>query len=95
MNTATYHLAKYLAKLLAPLRNSEYTIKSTKEFIKTIKSKQVLNDCQMVSFDVKSLFANVPLVRTINIILRRIYDNHEIQTSITRSEMEEVLILCT
>ena len=49
----------------------------------------------MVSFDVKSLFTNVPRDRLIDIVLRRIYDKHELQTSITRSEMKELLILCT
>ena len=48
----------------------------------------------MVSFDVKSLFANVPLDRTIDIVLRRIYNKHELQTSIARSEMKKLLILC-
>ena len=48
----------------------------------------------MVSFDVKPLFANVPLDRTIDIVLRRIYDKHELQTSIARSEMKKLLILC-
>ena len=90
-----YNLAKYLTKLLAPLRESEYIIKSTKDFIGKVKSKEVANGYQMVSFDVKSLFTNVPLDRTIDIVLRRIYDQHELQISITRSEMEELLILCT
>ena len=53
------------------------------------------NGYQIVSFDVKSLFTNVPLDRTIDIVLRRIYDKHELQTPITRSEMTELLILCT
>ena len=53
------------------------------------------NGYQMVSFNVKSFFTNVPLDRTIEIVLRRIYDKHELQTSITRSEMKELLILCT
>ena len=95
INTAMYNLAKYLTKLLAPLRESEYIIKSAKDFIGKVKSKQVPNGYQMVSFDVKSLFTNVPLDRTIDIVLRRIYDQHELQISITRSEMEELLILCT
>ena len=90
-----YNLAKYLTKLLAPLRESEYIIKSTKEFIGKVKSKEVPNGYQIVSFDVKSLFINVPLDRRIDIVLRRIYDKHELQTSITRSEMKELLILCT
>ena len=39
----------------------------------------------MVSFDVKSLFTNVPLEYTIDLILNIIYDNGEISTDITRS----------
>ena len=95
INTATYNLAKYLTKLLAPLRESEYIIKSTKDFIGKVISKEVPDGYQMVSFDVKSLFTNVPLDRTIDTVLRRIYHKHELQTSITRSEMKELLILCT
>ena len=81
--------------MLAPLRKSGYTIKSTKDFIQKLKAKEVPNGYQIVSFDVKSLFTNVPLDRTIDIVLRRIYDKHELQTSITRSEMKELLTLCT
>ena len=49
----------------------------------------------MLSFYVKSLFTNVPLNRTIDIILKRIYKKNEIVTSITKNEMKEMLILCT
>ena len=81
--------------MLAPLRESEYIIKSTKDFIGKVKAKEVPNGYQMVSFYVKSLFTNVPLNQTINIALRRVYDKHELQTSITTSEMKELLILST
>ena len=49
----------------------------------------------MVSFDVKSLFTNEPLGRTIDIILRRIYKKNEVVISITKNEMKEMLILYT
>ena len=50
----------------------------------------------MVSFDVKSLFTNVPLDRTISIILKRIYDDAELPTTLTtRLELKEMLLLCT
>ena len=55
---------------------------------------QAPNGYQVVSFDVKSLFTNVPLDRTIDIVLRRVYDKHELQIPITKSEMTEILILC-
>ena len=45
----------------------------------------------MVSFDVNSLFTNVPLEKTIAITLERIYDLKEINTQIARLEMKELL----
>ena len=50
---------------------------------------------KMVSFDVKSLFKNVPLNCTIDIILKRIYEKNELVTSVTKNETKEMLILCT
>ena len=49
----------------------------------------------MVSFDVKSLFSNVALDRTIQLVLKRIHEKHEVSTNITKQEMKEMLILCT
>ena len=60
-----------------------------------IKHKKVPEGFQMVSFDVKSLFTNAPLGKTIDIILRRIYTNHALTTSLTKKEMKELLLLCT
>ena len=42
-----------------------------------------------------SLFTNVPLEETIEIILKRIYINKEITTDIPKQEMKELLILFT
>ena len=44
----------------------------------------------MVSFDVTSLFTNVPLDKTIAIILKRVYEKKEI-TTIPKREMKELL----
>ena len=49
----------------------------------------------MVSFDVKSLFTSVPLEYTIDIIIKRIFEDHEITTIFTKSEMKKLLTLCT
>ena len=75
IGTPTYQLAKYLAKHLSPLANSEYTVTSTKDFIEKIKNVKVPNGHQLISFDVKSLFNNVPSQKTIDITLKRIYEN--------------------
>ena len=72
IGTATYHLSKYLAKLLSPFSESEHTIKNTKHFVEKIKKEHIPNGNLLVSFDVKSLFTNVPLDETIKIILNTI-----------------------
>ena len=95
IGTPTYQLAKYLAKHLSPLANSEYTVTSTKDFIGKIKNVKVPDGNQLISFYVKSLFTNVPLQKTIDIILKRIYENKEINTSIFKKDMKDMLILCT
>ena len=79
IGTASYQLAKHLAKLLSPLSKSEYTVYNNVEFIKNIKSEKVQTGHSFISFDVKSLFANVPLDYTINIILRSVYGDNELK----------------
>ena len=49
----------------------------------------------MISFDVKPLFTNVPLEETINIALDRIYHRKEINISISKNSMRNLLLLCT
>ena len=61
----------------------------------TIKNVQVPSGYHMVSFDVKLLFTNVPLEYTIGLVLERIYNKGELVTNIIRSEMKEMLFLCT
>ena len=45
----------------------------------------------MISFDIKNLFTNVPLDK----ILRKIYKERILNTSIPRKEMGKLLYLCT
>ena len=95
ISTFSYHLSKYLAKLLSPLSQSDYTMKNTKEFIEQFKNINTLENSKLVSFDVSLLFTNVPLDYTIDVILRRIYRVKEINTRIYHEEMRELLLICT
>ena len=95
INTSTYELAKYLAKLLSPLSCSQYTVNSTKYFIKSIKHGKISTDYQMISFDVKSLFTSIPLDKIIEIILQLIYNCNETTTKIPKKVVKELLSLRT
>ena len=56
-----------------------------------IKKEHIPNDHLLVSFNVKSLVANVLLNKIIQIILNRIKDKNDI----SKSKMKELLYLCT
>ena len=61
IGTATYELSKYLAKLLSPLSQSQYTINSIKDFMQKIHNVDAPHGFSKISFDVKSLFTSAPL----------------------------------
>ena len=94
INTASHQLAKYLAKILSPLSTSEYTIKSTSDFITHIKGQNVENNFNLMSFNVTSIFTNVRLNFTIDVILKRIYDENKVNTNIPKQQMRDPLLLC-
>ena len=95
IRTVTFVQAKNLAQILKPLEKSQYTTKSSKSFIKTLKIQKIPPGYQMVSFDVVSLFTNVHLEVTINIIIKIIYNKNEINTNMTTQEMKNLLYLST
>ena len=75
--------------------NSEYTVKSSKEFVNQFRSQNAPKGYKLISFDVSALFTNVPLDYTIDLVLKRVYDQNEIVTEIPKAAMKEMLILCT
>ena len=72
-----------------------YHQKHVTYFVEKIKKEHIPNDHLLVLFDAKWLFTNVPLDKTIEIILNRIYEKNKISTDITKSEMKELLNLYT
>ena len=75
INTCSYNLSKYLVSILSPLTNNDYTLKNTYEFVELINSVENANDYVMCSFDIESLFTNIPLQETLDIILRLLFPN--------------------
>ena len=74
VGSSTYEISKYLAKILQPAaKNSNGTdLKDTFQFVQLINGVNISNHV-MVTFDVQSLFTNVPLAETINICMDRLY----------------------
>ena len=95
--TAYQPLAKYLARLLNPLTMNSYTLKDSFDAasrIQNIPEHLFRDGYRFVSFDVKSLFTNVPLKKTINIILDRIYNKNLINTSLKKRTLKKLILDC-
>ena len=69
IGSPTYELAKYVAKVLKPLvGNTDSFIKDSHDFVNLIKKEKLERDDILVSFDVVSLFTNIPLEEAIQVI---------------------------
>ena len=97
VGTYNYKLVKYLDEVLKPLLNeSEWILKDTFDFVNKIKSINPRADKFMSSFDVESLFTNIPTNETIEIILNRIYkDDIKQFHGLTREDLNKLLVICT
>ena len=62
-----YNLAKFLVKVITPLTKNEYTIENATAFVKEICNFTPSQPVTMASFDIQSLFTNVPLKETTDI----------------------------
>ena len=79
-----------------------FTIKDTFDAVLNINSihKKLFDDkFRFVSFGVKSLFTNIPLTKTNNIILQRIHHSKLISTNLSRRSLDnfdtKLLQMCT
>ena len=92
--TPTYNLAKRLAQILTPFVPSHYSIASSTEFLELVRSNH--SDGIIASLDVESLFTNVPVDRTIDYILKKVYeDGPSPAIDIPREVMKSLLSICT
>ena len=71
-NTYNYNLASYLVSVLQPISTNCFSIKDSFSFAEWAK-QYIHNGEFMCSFDVSSLFTNVPLDETIEICLDKLY----------------------
>jgi len=97
IGTYNYGVAKHLVNILKPLQSEDiYMLKDTPEFVNNIADLTPDTDKYMVSFDVESLFTNIPTDETIEIILNRAFPDDESTRfhDLTRPELKRLLEIC-
>ena len=71
IGTPTYKLAKFLVSMLEPLTTNEYTVKDSFTFGLELQSFDSI--LVMISFDIESLFTNIPLQETIDLCVENLF----------------------
>ena len=95
IGTFTYKLSKFLVPILTPLTKNQFTIMNSVSFVRDLCAQHFNNNIVMASFDVVSLFTNIPLAETTNIILDNLNDNHLANYGLEKSHMSKLLDLAT
>ena len=94
VNTFAYDLSAYLANILSPLTgNSGFTVTNSAHFVSTISSETILDNVSMVSFDVESLFTNVPIAATVQTVLQKLEDDPSLadRTTLKPAQITDLL----
>ena len=96
IGTPEYELAKFLDSYIKPNIPSKFMLKSTSEFIDKLQDHRLNGSEHLVSFDVTSLFTNVPLHETIDIILKRVYGHDSVlQPPFEKDIFKKMLLKCS
>ena len=94
VNTFAYDLSAHLADILSPLTGkSEYTVTNSSHFVSTISHERIQENEVMVSFDVESLFTNVPIEGAVKAALCKLENNPGLadRTNLTPTQIADLL----
>jgi len=91
IGTFNYNTAKFLVPIISPLTTNQYTIENSTAFANEITSLDLEQPSTMASFDVESLFTNVPLLETTEIIVDNIQTTHLNKFGLTKDSFKKLL----
>ncbi|MDA8031702.1 MAG: reverse transcriptase domain-containing protein, partial [Alphaproteobacteria bacterium] len=97
IGSPTYDLAKELARVLSPLSGGTSSfVKNSTHFVETISSVKIDSKDCLVSFDVKSLFTQVPVEDALVIIKDRLEHDESLseRTAMTPQQVCSLTELC-
>ena len=80
IGSPTYALSKKIVKILAPLvGNTESHVRNSSDFVESITNLLLEDDEILVSFDIVSLFTNIPTTLAVEIAKKRLTECNDVQ----------------
>ena len=89
IDTPSYNLAKFLVPILAPITTNKFVSKDSFSFAAEVRNQNP--DLYMASYDVDSLFTNIPLDETIEICVKKLFCRKHKFMGFSRSEFRQLL----
>ncbi len=93
IGSPTYKIAKFLLSFVQPFTTNEYTIRDTFHFVSMLDGKD--HRLVMASLDVESLFTNIPLDETIEIVTNKVFEKKNQVNGLYRTDFKKLLTLST
>ena len=97
VNSPTYNLLRYSARILSPIvGNTVYTVKNSSHFAEFVRSETLNSDQVLVSFDVVTLFTEIPVDLAIKVAERRLTEDVSLsqRTSLPVEDIINLLSFC-
>lgn len=94
--TVTHDIAQYINSIIREYLNNKFIVRSSDELLLQLKTLKVEPEHQVCSLDVESLFTNVPVQQTIDIIMQSVYYHESIPPpEMPEAVMRQLLHMCT
>lgn len=94
--TVTHELSQYLNSIICPYIDGSHVLRSSEEFLIDVGELRMKPGERLVSLDVESLFTNVPVRETVDIIIERLYNHQTLPPPpLPPDTLKELLLICT
>jgi len=94
IGTPAYGLSKFLVPILKPATTNQYTLSDSFEFVDFVAELQ-FDSCFMTSFDVESLFTNIPINETRQIIVNFLFQSQDRILNLNKRDFLKLLKVAT
>ena len=91
IGTQAYKISKFFVPILNKLTTNLYTINNSFSFVDYLSKISNVDNLFMVSFDVESLFTNIPLQETIDICISEMFHNTNMVSGLNKENFKKLL----